>query len=359
MLASNSMQELTINLHMHTRFSDGHVTHDEIAQAALAAGIDVVIVTDHNVWVNGPEKHYKDGDKRVLLLVGEEIHDQTREPQKNHMLVFGAGRELSTLAYDPNRLIDGVRQAGGLAFIAHPVDPPSKTFGEPDISWVNWDVQGYHGIELWNGMSEFKSLLKSKLHAAYYAFNPRRIAHGPFPQTLRLWDDLLAEGRRVVAVGGSDAHALPGRMGPVKRTLFPYTFHFKSINTHLLVPQPLSGDLFEDRRLVLEALRQGHAFIGYDLPAPTQGFRFTAQGKEGISHMGDELCSQGGVTFQIRLPRRTECRLIKDGKPVKVWTRRDTCTYITSEPGVYRVEVYIHYLGYRRGWIFSNPIYVI
>ncbi|MHB1120566.1 MAG: hypothetical protein ACYC11_10945, partial [Bellilinea sp.] len=32
--------------------------------------------------------------------------------------------------------------------------------------------------------------------------------------------------------------------------------------------------------------------------------------------------------------------------------------YITKEPGVYRVESYIRYLGKLRGWIFSNPIYL-
>jgi hypothetical protein len=29
-----------------------------------------------------------------------------------------------------------------------------------------------------------------------------------------------------------------------------------------------------------------------------------------------------------------------------------------ESPGVYRVEAYIEFKGKRRGWIFSNPIYV-
>jgi hypothetical protein len=352
------MHEITLNLHMHTPYSDGHLTHAQIAQAALRSGIDAVIVTDHNVWVHGLEGYYKDGEKKVLLLVGEEIHDQTRQPQKNHLLVFGAGRELATLAADPQRLVDGVRQAGGLAFTAHPIDPPAPVFGEDDLSWVDWEVQGLTGIELWNGLSEFKSRLRSRLHAVYYALNPRRVARGPFLQTLKLWDDLLSKGRRVVAIGGSDAHALPARMGPIRRTIFPYEFHFRAINNHLLLPQPLSGDLHEDRRTVLETLRQGNTFIGYDLPAPTRGFRFTAQSKEGLVHMGQETSAQGGVTLQVRLPLRAECRLLKDGKAIKVWRKRENYTHITSEPGVYRIEVYIQYLGRKRGWIFSNPIYI-
>jgi predicted metal-dependent phosphoesterase TrpH len=60
------MHELVINLHMHTPYSDGFGTHDQIAAAAMRAGLDAVIVTDHNVWVNGPEDYYQDGDRRVL-----------------------------------------------------------------------------------------------------------------------------------------------------------------------------------------------------------------------------------------------------------------------------------------------------
>jgi hypothetical protein len=352
------MHEVIANLHMHTPYSDGALKHAQIAQAAIKTGLDVIIVTDHNVWVNGPEGYYQDEDRRVLLLVGEEIHDQAREPQKNHLLVFGVGRELATLASDPQRLVDGVRQAGGLAFLAHPVDPAAPAVGETDISWVDWNLQGITGIELWNAFSEFKSHLKSKLHALYYAYNPGRIANGPFQETLKKWDEQLMRGRRLVAIGGSDAHALPARMGPIRKALFPYEFHFKGVNTHLMLPQPMSGDLFEDRRLVLDALRQGHCFIGYDLPAPTRGFRFTAQGSSGVSHMGDETGCQNGVTFQVRLPLRTECRLVKDGKVIKSWKNRENYTYITSQPGVYRVEAYIQFLGKRRGWIFSNPIYL-
>jgi len=352
------MNEIVTNLHMHTPYSDGHYTHAEIARAALKTGLDVVIVTDHNVLVNGPEDYYRDGEHRTLLLVGEEIHDQARAPQKSHLLVIGANRELATFSHDPQLLLEAVKRAEGLAFIAHPVDPAAPAVGEVDISWEDWQVQGYTGLELWNAFSEFKTLLKTRLHAVYYAFNPRRIARGPLPEALRKWDELLKDGRRIVAIGGSDAHALPARMGLLRRTLFPYEFHFQAVNTHLFVPSGLSGDVAEDRRSVLEALASGHAFIGYDLPASTRGFRFTAQGKDCLAWMGDEIPAKNGVTLQIRLPRRAECHMLKDGKVLKTWTDRETCTHITSEPGVYRVEVYIEYLGRKRGWIFSNPIYV-
>lgn len=351
--------EAVINLHMHTYYSDGHATHDEIASAAITAGLDAVIVTDHNVWVDGPEDYYREKNGRALLLVGEEIHDQARDPQKNHLLVFGAYRELATFAHTPQLLIDNANKASAVSFIAHPDDPDCPIIGETDITWVDWEVRGFTGIELWNGLSEFKTVIKSKLHAIFYAYFPQMIAHGPQPATLARWNKLLAEGRRVVAIGGSDAHNLPARLGPLRRRIFPYAWHFRGVNTHLLLPRPLSGeDAQADGRLILEALRQGHAWVGYDLPYSTRGFRFTALGKEKTAIMGDEIAADGGITFQIRLPVQHACRLLKDGQVLRAFNGRENYTHTVTEPGVYRVEAEIHYYGRPRGWIFSNPIYV-
>ena len=352
------MHEYIVNLHMHTPYSDGRGTHEEIAQAAIKAGIDAVIVTDHNVWVKGPEGYYGDGDQKLLMLVGEEVHDQTRKPQKNHMLIFGAGKEMAPFAKDPQQLIDAVKEVDGLSFFAHPTDFAAPAFGEENLSWVDWDVRDYTGIELWNAMSEFKSLLKGKLPAIFYAFNPASIAHGPFDEVLQKWDELLNQGQRVVAIGGSDAHAMIGRLGPLTRILFPYEFHFRAVNTHIYTPEPFGGDAVNDSRMVIDALRKGHAFVGYDLPVPTRGFRFTAQGLGTEAWAGEEIPAANGVTLQIKLPIRTECQLLRNGKILKTWKDREACTYIKTDPGVYRVEAFLFYLGKRRGWIYSNPIYV-
>jgi hypothetical protein len=352
------MAEIVTNLHMHTTYSDGHATHAQIAKFALQAGLDAVITTDHNVWVSGLDAYHEDQGKRVLLLVGEEIHDPLRQPQKNHMLVFNANRELAPYGADPQKLLDQVQQANGLAFIAHPYDPALPAFHEDDLSWVTWDIKGYTGIELWNGFSELKSVVRGYVDGLYYTFAPEEYPRGPLPETLRLWDKLLAEGRKVVAVGGSDAHALPMRLGPIRRTVFPYLYHFRAVNTHLITPNPLSGNLALDRQMIYQTFRQGHAFIGYDLPASTRGFTFTAAGKSQNALMGDDIALEDGVTLQVRLPFATECRLLKDGLVLKTWKDREYISHIANQPGVYRVEAYLRFRGRRRGWIFSNPIYI-
>ncbi len=117
------MVEICVNLHMHTRFSDGSGTHKDITNAALKSGLDAVIVTDHNVFVKGVEGYYGDGERRVLLLIGEEVHNTVRQPQKSHLLAFGAGIELATLSQNLEKLIDTIHEHGGAAFAAHPNDP--------------------------------------------------------------------------------------------------------------------------------------------------------------------------------------------------------------------------------------------
>jgi hypothetical protein len=308
------MHEIIVNLHMHTRYSDGSGTHKDIAQAAMQTGLDAVIVTDHNVLVQGVEGYYRSGPSRVLLLVGQEVHDQARDPQKNHLLVFNANRDVAPFAHDPQRLVDVVREAEGMSFIAHPRDLAAPAFGEGDISWEAWDVTGFTGLELWNGLSELKTYLKSKLHGIFYAYFPQFIGHGPYPEVLLKWDELLLDGKRIVAIGGSDAHAWLHSLGPSSASSSLMNSISKAVNTHLFTSEPLTGDSATDRRLVYEAFENGRCFVGYDLPAATRGFIFKAQGREKTVIMGEELPAQGGVTLQIRLPGLADCRLIKDGR---------------------------------------------
>ena len=351
------MEEIKIALHIHSIYSDGNGTHAQIVKAAQKTGLDALIITDHNLWVDQLEAYHQTGKHKTMLLIGEEVHDTKLAEGKNHMLIFGAGRELSPFAASPQLLIHQARQSGALTFLAHPIEDPLPMFGEKSFSWQDWEISDFSGIELWNQMSEFKSRSNSIWKALLHALFPKYLAQGPLERTLFLWDKLLSMGKPVVAIGGVDAHQLKFQFGPVKFTLYPYEFQFRSLTTHLLLTKPLGGDFAEDKRLIFEALKLGHAFVAYDLPYPTHGFRFTVDNKFGEFHMGDQVSAQGGLTFQVHLPTRAHCRLLRDGTVIKETTDREVLTHITSEKGVYRAEVYIHYLGRERGWIFSNPIY--
>ncbi len=352
------MHELRFCLHIHTNYSDGNAAHQELVAIAAKAGLDGIITTDHNIWVGGLDGYYGERKKRVMLLVGEEIHDRVLNPPGNHMLTVGSDRELSMYAASPQRLIDQIKRSNGLSFLAHPVEDPLEMFNEAEFSWRNWGVRGFTGIELWNQLSEFKSVTHDLFSAVVHALFPKRMSLGPLERTLALWDELIKTQKRpIVAVGGVDAHMLIKKFGPIRIKLYPYLHHFRSITTHILIPQPLTGDFPDDRITVLDALRQGHCFVAYDLPAATDGFNFSVDNDDGHFIMGDQVKIKGGLTFQIRLPQKNLCRLFKDGKMIKEWSDREVCTHITKEPGVYRVESFIPYKGKQRGWIFSNPIY--
>ncbi len=71
------MEELIVALHMHTRYSDGSGLHKDLAEAGLDAGVDALLVTDHNVLVQGLDGYHQRGKQRLLMLVGEELHDRT------------------------------------------------------------------------------------------------------------------------------------------------------------------------------------------------------------------------------------------------------------------------------------------
>ncbi len=349
------------NLHIHTCYSDGSGSHAEIADAAIRAGLDFVIVTDHNVHVTGVEGYYH-GDRpgqRVLLLVGEEIHDTRRAPQANHLLVYGADTELSPYASVPEKLLAEAQARSAPTYLAHPVEVAAPLFGEAALPWVSWEFDGYTGIELWNYMSEFKSYLSSKALAARAATSPDQFISGPFPETLALWDKLLREGKRVKVIGNADAHANTYSMGPLQRVIFPYDYLFRCVNTHILTPMPLNGEFEQDKQLIIAALREGECFVGYDLPASTRGFQFIAQGLNTSAVMGEWLRVGHGVTLQIVCPQIARVRLICDGEVVLEEQEGTHRTYIATQPGVYRVEAYLSYKGRQRGWIFSNPIFIL
>jgi hypothetical protein len=338
---------------MHTGLSDGTKTHAELAKIASEAGLDFVVVTDHNIYAPEPEGWVGD----TLLLVGEEIHDPDRQLQSSHILCLDIERDVVELAADPQAVVDSVVAQGGLAFLAHPFERDVAEFlPEPNISWRDWEVTGYQGIELWNYMSEFKSVLKNKAQALLYAYAPTLAITGPYPETLKKWDELLQE-RPVSVFGGSDAHGTVYHLGPIAREVHSYEYLFRCINTHLLSEEPLSGDLEHDRTLIYRALREGLGFLGYEQPAPIAGFAFWAHSRDQEATMGESLALHREVELRVSAPSPAWLRLLRDGQVVAE-TYGDQLVLLSHRPGVYRVEAHRRFRGRRRGWIYSNPIYV-
>jgi hypothetical protein len=108
---------------------------------------------------------------------------------------------------------------------------------------------------------------------------------------------------------------------------------------------------------VLDALRAGHIFVAYDLAGSGRGFRFVATGQRGSVSMGDEMRLEAPITLKAISPLPAYLRLLKDGGEVAC-VQGQELTYETIEPGVFRVEAFRRFHLKRRGWVFSNPIYI-
>jgi hypothetical protein len=350
--ATVNFNEYVGNVHLHTNCSDGTATHEEIARIAQSEGLDFVIPTDHNVLAKGKEGWYG----HTLLLVGEEVHDTQRVPEANHYLAFDISKDVAPYAKAPQAVIDAVNSQGGFGFIAHPFEHSAPLVNEAALPWVDWTVTGYTGLEIWNYMSEFKAHLPNMLRAVLLAYFPQTVMKGPFPETLARWDELLRT-RKVVAICGSDAHATTYRLGPLVREVFSYKYLFRASNLHILTEEVFSRQLDHDKKVIYEALREGHCFTAYDLLGDARGFLFTARSGAAEAIMGDEITLQSQILFEVSSPHWAHIRLLRDGTIV-ARTRGKKLHYTAREQGVYRVEAYRRYLFRKRGWVFTNPIYV-
>jgi hypothetical protein len=353
------MPEIVGNLHLHTTASDGTGTHAEVATAAARAGLDFMIYTDHNVAVDGLDGWYRDPEtgREILRLMGQEVNDQNEVPEHSHLLCYFVTDDLQPVAVDPQRLIDTVKERGGICFLAHPLERPGLKAANEIYPWLHWDVSGFTGIEIWNAMTDVKWQLRTLLRGVIGAYLPNLVLTAPFPEVLAKWDELLATGQTVVAIGNSDAHAMSFSLGLLRRMVYPYEYLFRAVNTHLILAEPLSRDAGLASRQVLETLKAGHCFVSYDLVGSSRGFVFTATSGDGQVMMGDTLNLQSSANLLVSSPQPAKLRLIKDGRLV-AQTEGRHLQWHTTEPGVYRAEAYRHFWGWLRGWVFTNPIYI-
>ena len=170
------------DLHLHTVHSDGERHPNELASAAQSSGLDFIVSTDHNT--NAANQAWPASRTGNLLVIpGEEV--TTRH---GHWLAVGLSpRAWVDWRYGPGdgvfpRFAAEVRDAGGLVVAAHPSVPL------PGSAW-EFGFADVDALEVWNGRWNVDDEL-----------------------SLRIWQRLLRQGQRVVAVGGSDSH---GKHQPV------------------------------------------------------------------------------------------------------------------------------------------------
>jgi len=349
----NEYLEYIGNLHIHTSYSDGGGSVEDIVKAARGAGLDFIVLHDHSYLTR---LHLEDEGyhKGLLVLVGSEIGYRF-----HHYLAFNIKKQIDDKDLPPQEVIDHVTRQGGFGFIAHPFEKGMPFLDNyKAYTWNDWSVKGYTGACIWNFTSRWKENVKTLWHGIFHLLFKKYTLKGPSKKTLSTWDNLCLK-RKVVAIGGSDAHASSVKVGFLRIKPFTYKYLLGTINTHILTRRPLVGNNEADRTIVYNALIKGSCFVAHDSLYPAKGFRFFFQTDKGkkIIEMGREDKFSPGV-ISVRSPAYCFMKIIKDGD-VFTQSYGNKLSRRIYEKGVYRAELYrkTPCFGWRP-WIFSNPIYV-
>jgi len=108
------------DLHMHSNYSDGVATIEQIFHHVQnRTRLDVIAITDHDVIEGSLQARdlWTKGNYRFDFIVGEEV-----STQEGHMLALFIEKHIPA-GLSLERSIDLVHKQGGLAIIAHPLNP--------------------------------------------------------------------------------------------------------------------------------------------------------------------------------------------------------------------------------------------
>jgi PHP domain len=304
-------------MHVHSSLShDAKQTPEEMAKDARAAGLDLLIVTDHNARLEG--SRYEDG---ILLIAASE-----RSTPEGHVL-----------------------EVGDFTVAAHPDSAKHPMNDEAVI--------GLRGYELGSSSSDFYALLRSPriFWLTAYPLNHRATLAAMYPSRSPGADryDRIAKAHRQKLVCGVDDH---GKVPGTER-LLTYVTYFPT-----LVPM---GDAERDAMAVSAALSAGETFCALGIFGDASPLSLSLSSDAAV------VAPMGGdhplpVRVKVRwpsesLPTGHKVYLYKEGVLIRESTEA-RFEQLIAEPGMYRVEIGRNVstlLGSRHvRWIYGNPFFV-
>ncbi len=181
-----------IDIHTHSSYSDGKGTVEENYECAKHAGLDFIFATDHASL----------GQKRVVRKWFDASWGQEPGSKTHHIGLLGGKRRFKprcdNIAADYAR----AKTIAPFVWIPHPVGwYPARWYKDEAINQL-WTLGSQFAIEIINGAN--------KPVRAYDEFNAKAV---------KIWDRLLCDGRKVTALGGSDAH-IPDDIGSAWTGIF-------------------------------------------------------------------------------------------------------------------------------------------
>jgi hypothetical protein len=340
-------------IHVHTDYDDGYGSIEEVVDAAEAAGLDYLVVTDHHdTYAARDGWRGRVGGRRVLVVVGAEY----RTAKKHHLLGAGIDVKVATPRMPNEEALRVLKNLNAATWIAHPQG--CRQWGLPSLPpWTEWGLTGYDGIEMWSYMHDWLRDLRL-WRLPRMCREPGRWVRGPDAGVLRAWDT-EAEARRVAGLGGLDVHAKPlplglGRLFSWARGgILPYRHCFEAFAHHVYVPASWGDDDQCDRLALLDSLKEGTGWASHEALAPGRDFHFLLEDGAEQVPLGCERLWRAGQRLLVRSPRAATLRIVRRGEAV-CETEGTELDHEPAEPGAYRVEAFLE----GRPWIYTNHVYL-
>lgn len=343
-------------VHAHSRHSDGTGRIEEIVAAAQRAGLDFLVLTDHNPL--GREQRPDTGwYGDLLLIVGEEV-----STHEGHIVAIEIPPHRYQLGPTKRQALADVEDLGGWAWVAHPHHPAESFEG-------GWS--GLDGVEVVNLAGAWARAPWSRklATAAAYPLNSHYAILGllaPGLPGLDTWDQRTrlsgrGEGswpRPLAALGAADAHGPAFGLGPSYESIFSTVQMLVWASEQPALRSPGAA------QSVLAALRRGRAAVLVTSVGGIGGLSFVARAQGGEQAGLGQFApwEQGPWTLEAGVEAEGSYRikLLRDGHIVET-SNGEPLRALAEEAGTYRIEVYrVAGAGDEDPvpWILSNPIYL-
>ena len=224
-------------------------------------------------------------------------------PRRDHCLAFGVDTEIDN-SLDAEGILRAIQAAGGLAFAAHPFSRGSRRFKRAGdgMPFAALDLDALARHRALSFVTDTAETFESLPEALRFVVAPGRALDHPPERNLSEWDRLCRH-RRVVAIGGLDAHQIGKRIGPfVPLRLMAYHRSFRYLRTHVLCrEQPTRRPRARSRPGVLGLARRT-LLPGDGLARPAARLRvLRGRDRDGLGGRGRRArCAP-------RCPRRLTC----------------------------------------------------
>jgi len=131
--------------HCHTTASDGMVTPAELVAAAVAAGLHLIAVTDHDTMRSVKEVQERGHAMGLQVVAGQEV--TTAWPAQTHILGWFLERPVR-MSMSLADTVAAIHDQDGLAIVPHPFMPVYFGSIQPGMLRRLLEVQRVDGIEV-------------------------------------------------------------------------------------------------------------------------------------------------------------------------------------------------------------------